>query len=129
MRKREPRLILSALLVAGCASGGPSGGEEQGVPVFGPDEETPCDYEEIGLVSVEVTLDEQNLRVGDDTPRRALAREGARRGADAVILRESRRQIPFDVVTDSRTGHRTAIPVRARFDGLAVTWIEGTCKR
>jgi hypothetical protein len=122
MKDQSPRVILLGLFLVGCASAGPAADEEPTVPVYGPNEKTPCEYEAIGPVRAEAWVGLQNARGYEEARAQELGRVGARIGADAVILPDTRVQLPFSV---------PGAPTRTllRFEGQAVTWIEGTCKR
>ena len=123
MKGLKLTLSLVSVAVIGCASSGPRVDQDSGVPVFRFGQETPCDYESIGTVIAETTIysgdDYRTVRV------RALSDAGARMGADAVILPDPGlpARLPFVV-----QGQQSA-PRQVKFEGEAVQWIEGTCKR
>jgi hypothetical protein len=125
MRRQSPKVILPVLLLVGCASAGPVADEEPTVPVYGPNEKTPCEYEAIGPVGAEAWVGLPGARGHEEARAQELGRAGARIGADAVILPDTRVRLPFSVPGAGEAPTRTLL----RFEGQAVTWIEGTCKR
>jgi len=113
---------LFAFTLVGCASSAPQIEDLPRVPVYQVGEETPCEYEQLGRVVAE----QRNTGTTDgayrDAMQQALGRAGAKAGADAVIVRDFVRRLPFAV--------RGADPPRAprMFEGISVRWIEEPCK-
>ena len=128
MKEFKTLPIFMAVLAGGCASGGSGVDERTSVPVYRLDEQTPCEYEAIGPVSAEATIDLRGSRDIPLTRSRVLGRAGAEVGADAVILKDSEEREPT-VDTDPRSGDPVPIQIRFRFEGEAVTWIDGTCRQ
>lgn len=126
MRLWMPGVLSLSFLLAGCASGGTAGNETPSVPVFGPDEETPCEYELLATVTVEVSPLVADRRVEEEL-KKELGKEGARRGADAVIM-EDRFKLPLTVVKVDMSASRPMPREGPKMEGKAVRWIPETCK-
>ena len=119
-------LLSLALVLTGCVSAGPRPDDLPRVPVYQIGEETPCDYELIRRVVAEqgnTGRSDQDFRLA---MQRALGIAGAEAGADAVIVRDYVRRLLF---TTTRTGLPPSPSPPLMFEGEAVRWIEGTCKR
>jgi hypothetical protein len=123
MRYLIPTPILLGLLLAGCASAGRHADDR--VPVYRADLDTPCEYEFVASLRVEASVLPHKARDYERVRARELGRAGARAGADAVILPDTRQSLPF-VVENAST---TLVPKPFWFEGDAVSWISGTCMR
>ena len=122
MAGRAVAPLLGALVLSGCASAGPRNEDGPRVPVFQAGEETPCDYETIGPVSAQqryTGTTDQDYRLAIQ---RELGRAGAEAGADAVIVEDYVRRLPF--ATSQTEAPRSPL----MFEGTAVRWIIETCK-
>ena len=128
MRIQSLKFLPLALFLAACATGGAADEDQPTVPVYGPDEETPCEYEVLGTVTAEVTGLGSTSRL-DEMGRRALGQEGAKLGADAVVLPGGRQKLPFTVVrAGSQARNPAAYSGPRKVEGQAVSWIQETCK-
>ena len=125
MPGESPTPILLALLLGGCATAGPSREQDQRIPVFRADEETPCAYELVAPIRVEASVAPYKARDYEEVRARELSRVGAEMGADAVILPDTRPWLPFSVAE----AQSAIAPTPFRFEGDAVSWIPGTCRR
>jgi len=129
--KRQSLVFLPlALFLAGCASGGSAGEEQPAVPVYGPDEETPCEYEFLATVTAELSPLTSG-RMLEEEMIKELGKAGAKSGADAVILPAGPGgglRLPFTV---ERVGgsRNSSMPTQGpEVEGQAVRWIQETCK-
>ena len=114
--------LVLLLILNGCVSKAPASENLPRVPVYQIVDETPCEYEAIGRAEAEA----ENTGRSDLEYRRAMEEalgiQGARMGADAVIVRDFKRRLPF-------VRNRADISLsRPRFEGTAVRWIRETCK-
>lgn len=125
MKGHIPTLFLLGLLLAACATSRPAAEENQQVPVYRADEKTPCEYEIIETVRVETSVDPFKARDYEAVRDLELGRAGAKVGADAVILPDTRLWLPFSVQAASNPIAATPFS----FEGDAVSWIAGTCER
>jgi hypothetical protein len=125
MRNLSPNPIFLGLLLVACASGGPGVEEDRSVPVYRADDETPCEYEFIETLRVEASVLPHRARDYEEVRARELGRAGAKIGADAVILADTRQWVPFRV----EDAQNALAPTPFWFEGDAVSWVPGTCKR
>ena len=131
--KPRPHLIpLLLLLCSGCATAGSGTEEPPGVPVYLSSQETPCEYEVLAPLSVEVYLRPgATSRDRDRLRDRGLGVAGREAGADAVIVGDSPERLPFQT-GEVRMVTGTQVPpagdTRIEFEGTAVKWIPETCK-
>ncbi len=116
-------VVAATALLVGCASGG-SGGPSS-VPVYTGSSAVPCRYEVIRRVEGETTVPFVSDRAVFERERaRVLGREGARLGANAVVVAEARAiggtqvAMPANQVPSTRT---------IRFEGDAVRYVDPTC--
>ena len=115
-------ILLIAIVLGGCASAVPWNDDLPRVPVYQVGEDTPGEYVAMGRVVVEqrhTGTSDQEFRVA---MQRALGRAGAEAGADAVIVQDYVRRLPFAV----RGSNAPRTP--AMFEGTAVRWLRETCK-
>jgi hypothetical protein len=122
-RGRFSPFFLVAPALIGCASPGLRVDEQPRAPVYRFGQETPCDYESIGPITAETTL-----YSGDDyekTRVKALGEAAARMGADAVILPDPAPSVRLPFVVQGQLSP----PRQVRFEGEAVRWVAGTCRR
>jgi hypothetical protein len=115
-----------AMMLAACASSGTSSEGPSTVPVYAVESEVPCRYEVLERVEAEWTMRlPPSPGEQDRERRRLLGREGARVGADAVLLPQGRNAVGSTVAA-VRPGGTTLIPVT--FVGDAIRFLPGTCR-
>ena len=118
--------LTATMLVAGCASSGGSGDGPSTVPVFANESEVPCRFEVNERVVAEGTVTIPPDRGEHEREqRRLLGREGARMGADAVLLPQGRVAVATAVVAVP-ANQTTTIPIT--FGGDAIRYLPGTCR-
>jgi hypothetical protein len=118
-----------ALVAMGCASAGAAPGAEEGrepVPVYARESDVPCRFENVQTVrgSASVTSYEEFARERE----KVLAREGARVGADAVLLPASEERRGVAVTARVGPGGVQRLPTQISFEGQAIRFVEGTCR-
>jgi hypothetical protein len=114
------------LLLVACASSGTSSDGPSTVPVYANESEVPCRFEVIQRVEAEWSMSLPPAAGEQDRERRRLlGREGARAGADAVLLPQNRTAIGSTVAA-VRPGQTTTIPVT--FVGDAIRFLPDTCR-
>jgi hypothetical protein len=118
--------VAAAALLAGCASGGgAANGGPSTVPVYTGASAVPCQYEMMRRVEGETTVPFVSSREVFERERaRVLGREGARLGANAVVVADA----------TAIGGTQVAIPANQipstrviRFEGEAVRYLDPTC--
>ena len=126
MRLRIASAVMMMTLLA-CASSGTSAGGPSTVPVYAAEAEVPCRFEVIQRVEAEATLSlTPSVRDDQDRERRRLlGREGARVGADAVLLPQTRNPVGNAVVA---VNPNQATTITVDFVGDAIRFLPGTCR-
>ena len=123
---RGAALTATIVVLTGCASSGGPGDGPSAVPVYASESEVPCRFEVIerveaqGMVTVPPTPGEQERERS-----RLLGREGARVGADAVLLPQRRTGVGTAVV--AVPVNRTAT-ITIDFVGDAIRFLPGACR-
>ena len=115
----------AAAVFAGCASGGGAPVGSSTVPIYEGAAAVPCQYEVIRRVEGETTVPFLSGRdVFERERARILGREGARFGANAVVVPDpatltgTQRAVPANQVPSTRT---------IRFEGDAVRYLDPAC--
>ncbi len=120
-------LVSSAVLLAACAYPQEPDDRPRTVPVYLSEAEVPCRFEIVRRVQAQGTVSFPPPSRADlnREAQRLLAREGARAGAEAVVLTQGR-ELGIGVIgvqTDTMPGTLTY-----DFFGDAIRFIPGTCR-
>ena len=129
MKAKVIGLVLTVVALNGCASTGPASNDGPSVPVFRIGQETPCEYESLGRIVAEATMTSFSERDYELAMNRELGRAGSKIGADAVIAEDPIARLPFAVGQVRQHPPSPSLQRRVEFEGEAVRWIEGTCRR
>ncbi len=114
------------VILGACASSGTSSDGPSTVPVYEVASEVPCRYEVVERVEAAWTMRIPPAPGEQDRERaRLLGREGARVGADAVLLPQNPTPVGSTRVAVG-PGQTTTIPVT--FVGDAIRFLPGTCR-
>jgi hypothetical protein len=121
---RSASTLTAAILFAGCASSGSS--ESSAVPVYATESEVPCGFEVMERIEVQGSISlPPTPGESEREQRRLLGREGARAGADAVLLPQSRTAVGSAVVAVPANQSTT---IMVDFVGDAIRFLPGTCR-
>ncbi len=117
-------LAATAMFSLACASSG-NGGDLSQVMVYLSSDDVPCEFEVIGQVSGFAAV--SSLRQYERERDRILGREGARAGADAVLIPDTQREPGRD--GGLRVTQVGGVPqqTEARFSGQAIRFTSDDC--